>query len=35
VLTTGPSTYFGSLAEKMLSKRDPTSFDKGVAASPG
>jgi P-type Mg2+ transporter len=30
VLTTGSRTYFGSLAEKMLSKRDPTSFDRGV-----
>src|ERR1017187_2885143 len=30
VLTTGSGTYFGSLAEKMLSKRDPTSFDRGV-----
>ncbi len=30
VLTTGRRTYFGSLAEKMLAKRDPTSFDKGV-----
>jgi Mg2+-importing ATPase len=30
VLTTGGHTYFGSLAEKMLSKRDPTSFDRGV-----
>ena len=31
VLATGANTYFGSLAEKMLSKRDPTSFDKGIA----
>jgi Mg2+-importing ATPase len=30
VLTTGRRTYFGSLAEKLLSKRDPTSFDRGV-----
>ena len=30
VLTTGRRTYFGSLAEKLLSKRDATSFDKGV-----
>ena len=30
VLSTGANTYFGSLAEKMLSKRDPTSFDKGI-----
>src|ERR1022692_4618073 len=30
VLATGGRTYFGSLAEKMLSKRDPTSFDSGV-----
>ena len=31
VLTTGARTYFGSLAEKLLSKRDATSFDKGVS----
>ena len=30
VLTTGARTYFGSLAEKLLSKRAPTSFDQGV-----
>jgi Mg2+-importing ATPase len=30
VLATGARTYFGSLAEKMLSKRDATSFDVGV-----
>jgi Mg2+-importing ATPase len=30
VLTTGKKTFFGSLAEKMLAKRDPTNFDKGV-----
>jgi Mg2+-importing ATPase len=30
VVTTGSRTYFGSLAEKMLSKRAPTSFDEGV-----
>jgi Mg2+-importing ATPase len=30
VLATGPKTYFGSLAEKLLGKREPTSFDKGV-----
>jgi Mg2+-importing ATPase len=30
VLVTGSKTYFGSLAEKLLSKRDPTSFDSGV-----
>jgi Mg2+-importing ATPase len=30
VLATGARTFFGSLAEKMLSKRDPTSFDRGV-----
>ena len=30
VVATGSRTYFGSLAEKMLSKRDPTSFDKGI-----
>jgi Mg2+-importing ATPase len=30
VLTTGKKTFFGSLAEKMLAKRDPTNFDKGI-----
>ncbi len=30
VITTGSRTYFGSLAEKLLSKRESTSFDKGV-----
>jgi Mg2+-importing ATPase len=30
VIATGAKTYFGSLAAKMLSKRDATSFDKGV-----
>ncbi len=30
VLTTGKKTFFGSLAEKMLAKRDLTNFDKGV-----
>jgi len=30
VLVTGRQTYFGSLAEKMLSRRDLTSFDRGV-----
>jgi Mg2+-importing ATPase len=30
VLATGSNTYFGSLAEKLLSKRESTSFDKGV-----
>ena len=30
VLATGARTYFGSLAEKLLAKRDPTSFDRGV-----
>jgi len=30
VLTTGKKTFFGSLAEKMLAKREPTNFDKGV-----
>jgi Mg2+-importing ATPase len=30
VLATGANTYFGSLAEKLLSKRETTSFDKGV-----
>ena len=30
VLSTGPRTYFGALAQKMLAKRQPTSFDQGV-----
>ena len=30
VITTGGKTYFGSLAAKMMSKREATSFDKGV-----
>lgn len=30
VLATGPRTYFGALAEKMLARRQPTSFDQGV-----
>ena len=30
VLATGARTYFGSLAEKLMSKRELTSFDKGV-----
>jgi Mg2+-importing ATPase len=30
VIAIGAKTYFGSLAAKMLSKRDATSFDKGV-----
>jgi len=30
VIATGAKTYFGSIAEKMLSKREATSFDKGV-----
>ena len=30
VVATGKATYFGALAEKLLSKREPTSFDKGV-----
>jgi Mg2+-importing ATPase len=30
VLSTGARTFFGSLAEKLLSKREPTSFDSGV-----
>jgi len=30
VLATGGKTYFGSLAEKLLKKREPTSFDRGV-----
>ena len=32
VIATGAKTYFGSLAEKMQSKREATSFDKGVQA---
>ncbi len=32
VLATGGKTQFGSLAAKLLSKRDPTSFDRGVSA---
>jgi Mg2+-importing ATPase len=30
VIATGAQTYFGSLAEKLMSKRELTSFDKGV-----
>jgi Mg2+-importing ATPase len=30
VLATGARTYLGALAEKMLAKREPTSFDEGV-----
>ncbi len=30
VITTGSRTYFGALAEKMLGKREATSFDKGI-----
>jgi P-type Mg2+ transporter len=30
VLATGARTYFGALAEKMMARREPTSFDKGV-----
>jgi Mg2+-importing ATPase len=30
VLVTGARTYFGSLAEKLMSRREATSFDKGV-----
>ena len=30
VLVTGARTYFGSLAEKLQSRREATSFDKGV-----
>ncbi|HTX65648.1 MAG TPA: magnesium-translocating P-type ATPase [Opitutaceae bacterium] len=30
VLTTGAGTFFGSLAQKLGSKREATSFDKGV-----
>ena len=31
VLVTGARTQFGSIAEKMIGKREATSFDKGVA----
>ena len=31
-LATGARTQFGSIAEKMMAKRETTSFDKGVAA---
>ena len=30
VVATGARTYFGSLAEKLLARREATSFDKGV-----
>jgi len=30
VVATGSDTYFGAMAEKLMSKREPTSFDKGV-----
>jgi Mg2+-importing ATPase len=30
VLATGASTYFGSLASKLTSKRQPTNFDNGI-----
>lgn len=30
VLATGAQTYFGALAQKMMARREPTSFDKGV-----
>ncbi|MFA5264364.1 MAG: magnesium-translocating P-type ATPase, partial [Opitutaceae bacterium] len=29
-IATGASTYFGSLADKLMAKREATSFDKGV-----
>jgi Mg2+-importing ATPase len=32
VLTTGSDTFFGSLADKLASKREATSFDKGVSS---
>jgi len=36
VLTTGKSTYFGSLASRLTStQRQETSFDKGINGSPG
>ncbi len=30
VLATGAQTHFGALAQKLLARREPTSFDKGV-----
>ena len=30
VIATGSRTYFGALAEKLLGKREATSFDKGI-----
>jgi hypothetical protein len=30
VLTTGARTHFGALAQKMMARREPTSFDQGV-----
>src|SRR5512136_2789050 len=30
VLATGARTHFGALAQKMMAKREPTSFDQGV-----
>jgi P-type Mg2+ transporter len=30
VLATGNRTYFGALAEKLIAKRAPTSFDQGI-----
>lgn len=30
VLATGARTYFGALAQKLLARREPTSFDSGV-----
>ena len=31
VLSTGPNTHFGSIAQKMMARREPSSFDKGVS----
>jgi len=30
VIATGANTFFGALSQKMLAKREPTSFEKGV-----
>jgi Mg2+-importing ATPase len=31
VLCTGPDTHFGSIAQKLMARREPSSFDKGVS----
>lgn len=31
-LSTGPETYFGSIAERVRATRPPTSFDKGISS---